>query len=871
MAADESSYTMDPNRTAPNRGEMGRYSPSRTHDHLTSNGDVADLRIDFEPDQMGFFPSGSLKREHYSNQHEPDVNFDEEAVPHEIDRHRPAQTVNNDSCVPAICVSTNGSNIDIPGNERLDVTVAIDDDACFVDEEGKKRWRCNQCPKVYSSKHNLMTHVLGHSGIKPHACQECGKLFKQLSHLNTHMLVHGGVRPHRCQVCDKSFTQSSHLKRHMMQHTESRPHTCGICGRGFAYPSELKSHEAKHADSKDNICVECGAEFLSLAMLKRHLATHRGPNSYQCSECDKTFMYPSQLNNHLMKHRDIRPHICSECGMEFFQIHHLKQHALTHRGVKEHKCPICGREFTLHANMKRHLQIHSNSRDFRCTVCGRAFNQRQTLKAHMVTHSEVKPYKCKVCGKEFTRFHNLSGHMHLHSDSKPFKCSHCNSKFTLKGNLMRHLKVKHGIDATASRAAISARMGDGEENSEDNSMHMSDDMEESYEGNTDEGMDTSFSSGGPAEDEEDLEEEEEEDGSFQEQETESKDSNIPLRSEGEQVDNVSSQPPIFHSESTALQPAAASLTKEEPISPPIVERRYLDMSRPHNVSNQQQVLDHRSTVLPPAAASITKDEPISPPIVERRYLDMSGPHNPHNVPGQPPFLDHRSNALPPTTASITKDRPTSPPVVENRYHDMSRHDHAVDQPHIDMSLLYRSQPGPKPRVPQKFECALCPTRFTQRGNMLRHMRQKHWEEYQRTYVRADPEIQHPPPSPPNLGERNMSYPPLQGVKNEPMSPLIGQPSQYFMSSTPVSGLPHNLPRLHFKKRRHLAGGDHWDVNVYLKEAVDSIPPPTTNSTDRTQYGYPMDDYCDYDNTTPSNESDTGWTPPIMDLPKGLHV
>ncbi|XP_078671824.1 uncharacterized protein LOC144911597 [Branchiostoma floridae x Branchiostoma belcheri] len=778
MAAKESSYTMDPNRTATHRGEVESCSPARTQHHLTSNGDIADLRIDFEPDQLGFFPSGSLKSEHYANQHESDIDFDDESEPH-VKNHNPqAQTI-NDSYMPAICVSTNGSKLDIPSNERLDLTVAIDDDACIVDEEGKKRWRCNQCPKMYSSKHNLMTHVLGHSGIKPHACQECGKLFKQLSHLNTHMLVHGGVRPHRCQVCDKTFTQSSHLKRHMMQHTESRPHTCSICGRGFAYPSELKSHEAKHADSKDNICVECGAEFLSLAMLKRHLATHRGPNSYQCTECDKTFMYPSQLNNHLMKHRDIRPHICSECGMEFFQIHHLKQHALTHRGVKEHKCPICGREFTLHANMKRHLQIHSNSRDFRCNVCGRAFNQRQTLKAHMVTHSEVKPYKCKVCGKEFTRFHNLSGHMHLHSDSKPFKCSHCNSKFTLKGNLMRHMKVKHGIDGTtATRAAIAARMGDGE-NSEDNSMHMSDDMEGSYEGNTDEGMDTSFSSGGPAEEEEDLEEEEE-DGSFQENESDSKHI-LPVSNEGQQVDNVSSQPPVLDPGSTALPPTAVSLplTKEEPISPPHVESRYLDMTRPLH--------------------------------------------------------------------------------------------HMVDSPPIDVSLLYRSQPGPKPRVPQKFECALCPTRFTQRGNMLRHMRQKHWEDYQRTYVRAEPDVQHPPP-PPSPPNRNICPP--QGVKTEPQSPLIGQSSQYFVSGPPGSGLPHhNVPKLHFKKR-HLAGGDHWDVNVFLREAVDSIPPPPPiTGTDRTQYGYALGEYSNYHNATPSisNESDLGWTPPVLDLPKGLHV
>ncbi|KAI8499408.1 hypothetical protein Bbelb_231720 [Branchiostoma belcheri] len=254
---------------------------------------------------------------------------------------------------------------------------------------------------------------------------------------------------------------------------------------------------------------------------------------------------------------------------------------------------------------------------------------------------------------------------------------------------------------TATRAAIAARMGDGE-NSEDNSMHMSDDMEGSYEGNTDEGMDTSFSS----------------------------------------------------------------------------ESRYLDMTRPLH--------------------------------------------------------------------------------------------HMVDSPPIDVSLLYRSQPGPKPRVPQKFECALCPTRFTQRGNMLRHMRQKHWEDYQRTYVRAEPDVQHPPPplSPPN---RNICPP--QGVKTEPQSPLIGQSSQYFISGPPGSGLPHhnNVPKLHFKKR-HLAGGDHWDVNVFLREAVDSIPPPPPiTSTDRTQYGYALGDYSNYNNATRSNESDLGWTPPVLDLPKGLHV
>ncbi|XP_019387822.1 PREDICTED: zinc finger protein 366 [Crocodylus porosus] len=329
--------------------------------------------------------------------------------------------------------------------ERVDVNLQIDD-SYYVDVGGEqKRWQCPMCEKSYTSKYNLVTHILGHSGIKPHACSRCGKLFKQLSHLHTHMLTHQGTRPHKCQVCHKAFTQTSHLKRHMMQHSDIKPYNCRICGRGFAYPSELKAHESKHESGRENICVECGLDFPTLAQLKRHLTTHRGPIQYNCTECDKTFQYPSQLQNHMMKHKDIRPYICTECGMEFVQPHHLKQHSLTHKGVKEHKCGICGREFTLLANMKRHVLIHTNIRAYQCHLCFKSFVQKQTLKAHMIVHSDVKPFKCKLCGKEFNRMHNLMGHMHLHSDSKPFKCLYCPSKFTLKGNLTRHMKVKHGV------------------------------------------------------------------------------------------------------------------------------------------------------------------------------------------------------------------------------------------------------------------------------------------------------------------------------------------------------------------------------------------------------------------------------------------
>ncbi|XP_054858762.1 zinc finger protein 710 [Eublepharis macularius] len=324
--------------------------------------------------------------------------------------------------------------------DRLDINVQIDDSYLV-----EKRWQCRLCEKSYTSKYNLVTHILGHNGIKPHSCPHCSKLFKQPSHLQTHLLTHQGTRPHKCQVCHKAFTQTSHLKRHMLLHSDIKPYSCRFCGRGFAYPSELKAHEGKHESGRCHVCVECGLDFSTLPQLKRHLATHQGPTLYPCPECNKAFHYRSQLQNHMLKHQNVRPFVCTECGMEFSQIHHLKQHSLTHKGVKEFKCEVCGREFTLQANMKRHMLIHTSVRPYQCHICFKTFVQKQTLKTHMIVHSPVKPFKCKVCGKSFNRMYNLLGHMHLHAGSKPFKCPYCSSKFNLKGNLSRHMKVKHGV------------------------------------------------------------------------------------------------------------------------------------------------------------------------------------------------------------------------------------------------------------------------------------------------------------------------------------------------------------------------------------------------------------------------------------------
>ncbi|XP_033750858.1 uncharacterized protein LOC117335051 [Pecten maximus] len=327
--------------------------------------------------------------------------------------------------------------------ETMEVNVRIDDSQ-LVQHGEQKRWQCHLCEKSYTTKHNLVAHILDHNNIKPHLCMVCGKYFKQLSHLNTHMLTHDNIRPHKCDICGKGFTQISHLKRHNAVHLDSKPYKCDMCSRGFAYPSELKAHKEKHVQGHDK-CEECGMEFESPRALKLHQLKHDNREDLICKYCDKAFRYPSQLKDHLVSHEGTRPYICGECGMDFMKEHHLKAHQFTHTGQRPFDCPKCGRTFNQRANMMRHMLIHNPTRAFRCDVCGKTFTQPQTLKAHRVVHADIKPHKCKICGKQFGRLHNLQGHIHMHNNSKPYVCF-CGSSFTLKGNLNRHKKVKHGLN-----------------------------------------------------------------------------------------------------------------------------------------------------------------------------------------------------------------------------------------------------------------------------------------------------------------------------------------------------------------------------------------------------------------------------------------
>jgi hypothetical protein len=55
-----------------------------------------------------------------------------------------------------------------------------------------KRYLCDQCPKRFHQRSNLLTHLRTHTGEKPFVCphENCGRKFTQSSNLRRHLQVH---------------------------------------------------------------------------------------------------------------------------------------------------------------------------------------------------------------------------------------------------------------------------------------------------------------------------------------------------------------------------------------------------------------------------------------------------------------------------------------------------------------------------------------------------------------------------------------------------------------------------------------------------------------------------------------------------------
>lgn len=97
--------------------------------------------------------------------------------------------------------------------------------------------------------------------------------------------THTNENTFRCTLCPKQFTRRFNLRSHMRTHTDERPFVCTVCGMSFSRQHDRKRHESLHSGERNFVCggkLEgggqwgCGRSFARRDLLSAHFKSETG-------------------------------------------------------------------------------------------------------------------------------------------------------------------------------------------------------------------------------------------------------------------------------------------------------------------------------------------------------------------------------------------------------------------------------------------------------------------------------------------------------------------------------------------------------------------------------------------------------------------
>ena len=366
----------------------------------------------------------------------------------------------------------------------------------IIGEGDVRKYRCNICDEMFETQEKRAQHSLLHvNRSNTLSCHICGKQFRHRTNLTTHMIVHSGIKPHQCHICLRRFTQKVNLQRHMHIHDGSRPFSCCMCNKSFTQKANLQRHILSHTERSQENLLEALSnipnesevnnainESLSEAILNEHSSESIPPrqsesvSQFHCALCDKSFAQKVNLQKHMMIHSGERPFQCYVCGKSFRQKTALQKHYTVHtHGSTNFNCQTCQRRFGSTTNLQRHMLVHVKPGNNNCYLCDQKFSTSDNLERHFSEHIEEdspalailqnnlkksnprQNFKCSKCDIVFESTSILSQHMQLHQsgfgpkdaadivkaykDIKncPIECSVCGQIFKTADKLDMHM------------------------------------------------------------------------------------------------------------------------------------------------------------------------------------------------------------------------------------------------------------------------------------------------------------------------------------------------------------------------------------------------------------------------------------------------
>ncbi|XP_066932513.1 zinc finger protein 107-like [Clytia hemisphaerica] len=370
----------------------------------------------------------------------------------------------------------------------------------------RKMFRCNICDELFETedaraKHSLV-HVNRSSSLD---CHICGKQFRHRTNLSTHMIVHSGIKPHQCHICLRRFhTESQPSTTHAyprwittvhmsnvskIVHTESQPTTPYFITHGI---QQGRCTTSTQRNPKRTMSVVMGDKKSiggSTSAPNTPISQSADKADLQCDVCEKSFTNKLNLQKHMLSHTDSKPYQCFVCGKAFRLRLSLQKHYAVHTNhTTSFTCTTCQRSFLSKTNLQRHMLIHITATN-QCYLCDRSFTETDSLERHFAEHvdetmpgvslpqryfEQSKPghnYRCATCDIIFESPMIFSQHLQCHkrslnSDSNlldigdpdkayeenqacPLQCNSCDLVFMSVAKLESHMAT-HSMDEKES-------------------------------------------------------------------------------------------------------------------------------------------------------------------------------------------------------------------------------------------------------------------------------------------------------------------------------------------------------------------------------------------------------------------------------------
>ncbi|KAG7167372.1 Zinc finger protein 568-like 1 [Homarus americanus] len=208
-------------------------------------------------------------------------------------------------------------------------------------------------------------------------CEVCGKEFRGRNlrqRRESHLLTHSGLRPHICPHCPHRTALRSNLIKHIRAIHRVSPsptniHETGVMGSVVG--EEIREYLTCP------VCGRCITGKNCRQNLRHHLLIHTGEKPYPCPHCPHRANYKPNLLKHIrsvhgaalvsplgMSGCEEKVVQCGVCGKVFSgrsRKHNLKQHILTHTGERPHLCAHCPYRSSHRPTLRRHiLTVHAH-------------------------------------------------------------------------------------------------------------------------------------------------------------------------------------------------------------------------------------------------------------------------------------------------------------------------------------------------------------------------------------------------------------------------------------------------------------------------------------------------------------------------------